>query len=82
MCQVLPTGVFQAADEGSWSLTNDVSLWRSIVRGDEEVLGESEDYGTEIAPIDYYAWTFGATMSQGLRDGAIGAFVLGRGVDP
>jgi hypothetical protein len=81
--QVLPTGVFQAADEAPWNLTNDFSLWRSMVREyAEEFLGESEDYGAELAPIDYDAWTFAATMTRGLRDGAVGAYVLGLGVDP
>jgi hypothetical protein len=81
--QVLPTGVFQAADEAPWNRLNDFSLWRSMVREyAEEFLGESEDYGAEGAPIDYDAWPFAARMEQGLDRGDIRAHVLGMGVDP
>jgi len=81
--QVLPTGVFQAADDAHWNLRNDFSLWRSMVREyAEEFLGESEDYGAERASIDYDAWPFAARMKHGLDRGDIRAHVLGMGVDP
>jgi hypothetical protein len=81
--QVLPTGVFQAAGEARWNLRNDFSLWRSMVREyAEEFLGESEDYGAELAPIDYDAWPFAARMKHGLDRGDIRAYALGMGVDP
>ena len=48
----------------------------------EELLGGSEDYGAERALIDYDAWPFAATMTQGLAEGAIRANVLGLGLDP
>jgi hypothetical protein len=81
--QVLPTGVFQAADDAHWNLLNDFSLWRSMVREyAEEFLGQSEDYGAEIAAIDYDAWPFATRMKHGLDRGDIRAHVLGMGVDP
>lgn len=81
--QVLPTGVFQAAGDAHWNLLNDFSLWRSMVREyAEEFLGESEDYGAEVAAIDYDAWPFAARMKHGLDIGDIRTHVLGMGVDP
>jgi hypothetical protein len=81
--QVLPVGVFQAAGDASWNQLNDFSLSRSMVREfAEEVLGESEDYGAEQAPIDYEAWPFAATITRGLSEHSVRAFVLGIGVDP
>jgi hypothetical protein len=81
--QVLPTGVFQAADDAHWNLLNDFSLWRSMVREyAEEFLGESEDYGAERAPIDYDAWPLAARMKHGLDRDDIRTYVLGVGVDP
>jgi hypothetical protein len=81
--QVLPTGVFQAAGEPQWNLRNDFSLWRSMVREyAEEMLGESEDYGAELAPIDYDAWPFAAAITHGIRGGAARAYAIGLGVDP
>jgi hypothetical protein len=80
---VLPTGVFQAASKAQWNLHNDFSLWRSMVREyAEELLGESEDYGAEVAPINYDAWPFAAAMTRGLNEGAVSAYALGLGVDP
>ena len=81
--QVLPTGVFQAADDAHWNRLNDFSLWRSMVREyAEELLGASEDYGAERAPIDYEAWPFAARMKHGLVCGGIRPYALGMGVDP
>ena len=81
--QVLPTGVFQAAGEAEWNLRNDFDVWRSMIREyAEELLGGSEDYGAERAPIDYGAWPFAAAMTHGLVEGSSRAHVLGLGFDP
>jgi hypothetical protein len=75
--QVLPTGVFQAAGQPQWNLRNDFSLLRSMVREyAEELLGESEDYGAELAPIDYDAWPFAAALTQGIRGGAVLVYAI------
>jgi|SRR5215475_1719160 len=83
MHQVLPVGVFQPAGTRPWNIANDFDLWRSMIREyAEELLGASEDYGTDTAPIDYNAWPFAAAMTAALRDGHIRAHCLGLGVDP
>ncbi len=75
--------MFQASGDAEWNLRNDFSLWRSMVREyAEELLGESEDYATERAPVDYDAWPFAATITGGLHDGAARAYAVGLGVDP
>ncbi len=81
--QVLPVGIFQPAGEEPWNVTNDFSLWHCMVREfAEELLGESENHGTDQAPIDYTAWQFAARMSDALLSGQIRAYCLGIGVDP
>jgi hypothetical protein len=81
--QVIPTGVFQAAGEAQWNELNDFDLWRCMTREfAEELLGESEDYNAEEAPIDYGAWPFAARITNALATGEVRAFYLGMGVDP
>jgi hypothetical protein len=81
--QVLPTGVFQTAGGPPGNLRNDFSLWRSMVREyAEELLGGSEDYGAEEAPIDYGAWPFAEAVTRALDEGSASAYVLGLGIDP
>lgn len=83
MFQVIPVGVFQPTGEQPWNVTNDLSLWRLLLREyAEELLGASEDYDTTEAPFDYDAWPFGAQMTSALDDGRTRAYVLGLGVDP
>jgi hypothetical protein len=79
---VVPVGIFQASGEAPWNESNDFDLWRCVVRElAEELLGESEDYNSERAPIDYDAWPFAATMTRALGN-QIRVFYLGMGVDP
>ncbi len=81
--QVVPVGVFQAADEAPWNEANDFDLWRNMVREfNEELLGGSEKYGAHLAPIDYDAHPLYARLTAGRTDGTVRAFVLGMGVDP
>ncbi|MGH3599768.1 MAG: hypothetical protein ACRDQH_05725 [Pseudonocardiaceae bacterium] len=81
--QVLPVGVFQPAGEELWNAENDLSLWRSIVRElAEELRGETEDYGTHRAPIDYHSWPFADKLTRALDTGEVRAFCVGIGVDP
>lgn len=81
--QVLPVGVFQPAGEHPWSVENDFSLWRCIIRElAEELCGEAEDYKTHRRPIDYGAWPFADHLTRALHIGRVRAFCLGIGVDP
>jgi hypothetical protein len=83
MYQVLPTGVFQPTGPQPWNLANDFVLWRSMIREyAEELLGASEEYGTETAPIDYAAWPFAAALDTAAHAGHVRAYCLGLGVDP
>ena len=80
--QVLPVGVFQAAGDEPWNVENDFSLWRNTIREfAEELLGSSEDHGTDRAPIAYAAWPFAARLTAALGDGVRMSY-LGMGVDP
>lgn len=81
--QVLPAGIFQPSGEAAWNEDNDFDLWRTMVREfAEEVLGASEEYGSESAPIDYDGWPFAADITAARADGRVRAFCLGLGVDP
>ena len=83
MIQVIPVGVFQPIGPQPWNLTNDLSLWRGILREyAEELLGAAEDYDTSRAPFDYDAWPFGAQMNAAIDAGSARVHVLGMGVDP
>lgn len=83
MYQVLPVGVFQPAGPQPWNTANDFTLWRSMIREyAEELLGASEEYGTETGPIDYAAWPLAAAMTAATRAGRIRAHCIGLGVDP
>jgi hypothetical protein len=81
--QVVPVGIFQPTGEADWNLRNDFSLWRNMIREfSEELLGQSEDYNSEQAPIDYHAWPFAARLEQARASGQLRAYCLGLGVDP
>lgn len=81
--QVIPVGIFQASGDASWNERNDFSLWRNMIRElAEELLDESEEYGSEQAPIDYESWPFAAHLTESLRRGDVRAYCLGLGVDP
>jgi hypothetical protein len=83
LLQVVPVGIFQPSGEAAWNQLNDFSLWRNIVRElSEELLGESEEYHSEHAPIDYDSWEFAARLAAALAEGSVGAYCLGLGVDP
>lgn len=80
--QVLPVGIFQPSGHAQWNEQNDFDLWRNITREyAEELLGESEDYASERAPIDYEAWPFSERLSRARSQGAARAHVLGLGTD-
>jgi hypothetical protein len=83
MYQVVPVGIFQPSGYADWNVGNDFSLWRNMIREfAEELRGESEDHGSDIAPIDYESWEFAAHLERARRDGALTAYCLGLGVDP
>ncbi len=71
MYQVLPVGIFQAANDTE----NDFSLWHCMIREfAEELLGESEEYRSAI---DYDGWPFAQRLTESAE-----VFYLGMGVDP
>ncbi len=81
--QVAPAGMFQPSHEASWNVVNDLGLWRAIAREvSEELLGTSEDYGSDRAPIDYDRWPFFAALTAAQRAGTLHGYWLGVGVDP
>jgi hypothetical protein len=81
--QVAPAGMFQPSHEASWNLVNDLGLWRAIAREvSEELLGTSEDYGSDRAPIDYEGWPFFAALTAAQQAGTLHGYWLGVGVDP
>ena len=81
--QVIPVGIFQPSGEAAWNEGNDFSLWRGLLREyAEELLGASEEYGSEDAPIDYAAWPLARAMTDALAAGQIRAYCLGLGTDP
>lgn len=81
--QVMPVGMFQSSHDASWNEANDFDLWRSIARElSEELLGDSEDYGSATAPIDYGAWPLMKSLDQARHDGTLNLYWLGLGMDP
>jgi hypothetical protein len=81
--QVAPVGLFQPSSDATFNEANDFDLWRSITRElSEELLGASEDHGSDHRPIDYERWPFHATLAAARREGALRVFWLGLGVDP
>lgn len=81
--QAVPVGIFQQSGRRSWNVDNDFSLWRNMVREyAEELCGDDEDHGSEIAPIDYDSWSFAARLDEARHDGRLRAYCLGLGVDP
>jgi hypothetical protein len=81
--QVAPVGVFQPSHDAEWNRANDFSLWRGMVRElTEELLGTSEDYHSDAAPIDYQRWPLYATLTRARAGGGLRVFWLGLGVDP
>jgi hypothetical protein len=83
LVQVIPVGIFQPSGEAEWNEAHDFDLWRGLLREyAEELLGASEDYGSEDAPIDYDSWPLARAMTEGLASGAIRAYCLGLGTDP
>ncbi|MFJ3792210.1 hypothetical protein [Kitasatospora sp. NPDC090091] len=81
--QVMPVGMFQPSHDAPWNEANDFDLWRAVVRElSEELLGSSEDYGSDTAPIDYDAWPFQRTLASARAAGTLRMYWLGLGVDP
>ncbi|MFG2908870.1 XRE family transcriptional regulator [Kitasatospora sp. NPDC048286] len=81
--QVMPVGMFQASHDAPWNEANDFDLWRSILRElSEELLGASEDYGSDKSPIDYASWPLSEKLTAAREDGTLRVFWLGLGMDP
>ncbi|MET8622711.1 hypothetical protein ABZW30_02930 [Kitasatospora sp. NPDC004669] len=81
--QVMPVGMFQPSHDAPWNEVNDFDLWHSILRElSEELLGNSEDYGSDTAPIDYAAWPLNQTLAAAREAGSLRVFWLGLGMDP
>ncbi|MGW6279200.1 hypothetical protein [Kribbella sp. NPDC055071] len=81
--QVVPSGVFQPSADAAWNEQNDFNLWRNLVRElAEELLGTSEDHGSDTAPIDYDSWPFAIALGAAVSTGAARAYCVGLGVDP
>ena len=81
--QVVPVGIFQAADEGPASQAQDFDLWRGMIREfAEELLGMPEDYGPAGTTVDYEAWPFARQLTAARDAGTVRPWVLGLGVDP
>jgi hypothetical protein len=80
--QVAPAGMFQPSDEAEWNLAHDFGLWRAIAREvSEELLNTSEDYGSDLAPIDYDRWPFFAALTGARQAGTLHGYWLGAGTD-
>ncbi|MER7792108.1 hypothetical protein [Streptomyces sp. NPDC097640] len=80
--QVTPVGMFQPSHDAPWNEANDFGLWRAIVRElSEELLGTSEDYGSDTTPIDYDGWPFHRALGEARASGAARVHWLGLGVD-
>jgi hypothetical protein len=81
--QVVPVGIFQAADDGPASQAQDFDLWRGMIREfAEELLGTPENYGPAGTAVDYRAWPFARQLTAARDGGAVRPWVLGLGVDP
>ncbi|WP_037973435.1 hypothetical protein [Streptomyces sp. NRRL WC-3742] len=81
--QVMPVGMFQASHDAPWNEANDFDLWRAVVRElSEELLGGSEDYGSDTAPIDYDTWPFNRALDAARAAGTLRVYWLGLGMDP
>jgi hypothetical protein len=81
--QVAPAGMFQPSHEAEWNIANDLGLWQAIAREvSEELLGTSEDYGSDVTPIDYDQWPFFATLADARQAGRLRGYWLGAGTDP
>jgi hypothetical protein len=81
--QVAPVGVFQPSHDAGFNVRNDFDLWRGIQREMyEELLGGSEDYGSDTRPIDYTAWEFARKLDAARETGDVTAHWLGAGIDP
>lgn len=81
--QVTPVGIFQPSSDAPFNEANDFDLWRSIVRElSEELLGASEDHGSDHRPIDYDRWHLYTTLAAARRNATLRVFWLGLGVDP
>lgn len=79
----MPVGMFQASHDAPWNEGNDFDLWRAILRElSEELLGSTEDYGSDRAPIDYAAWPLDTSLTAARADGRLRVFWLGLGMDP
>lgn len=81
--QVAPAGMFQPSGEAEWNVANDLGLWQAIAREvSEELLGTSEDYGSDTAPIDYQHWPFFRALTGARQAGTLRGYWLGAGADP
>ncbi|MEV5962830.1 hypothetical protein AB0L70_13770 [Kribbella sp. NPDC051952] len=81
--QVVPSGIFQPSADATWNELHDFNLWHNLTRElAEELLGTSEDHGSNNAPINYDTWPFATTLTAALTNGTAHAYCVGLGVDP
>lgn len=79
---VIPAGEFQPSSVVPWAQTNDLDLWRNIVREySEELCGTTEHDGSGGLPVDYEGWPFYRAMGRARETGRLRAFCLGVGLD-
>jgi hypothetical protein len=82
MYDVIPAGEFQPSSVAPWDLTNDLDLWRNVVREfSEELLGTPEHDGSCSTPIDYAAWPLFRALGQARAEGKLRPVCLGVGLD-
>lgn len=82
MYDVIPAGEFQPSSVAPWDLTNDLDLWRNVVRElSEELLGTPEHDGSRSAPIDYAAWPLFRALGRARAEGEFRPVCLGVGLD-
>lgn len=80
--QLAPVGMFQPSHDAGWNQANDFDLWRAITRElSEELLGGSEDYHSDVAPIDYDRWPLYAELARARDAGTLRVYWLGLGID-
>lgn len=79
---VIPAGEFQPSSISPWSHTDDLDMWRNIVREySEELCGEPEHDGSRGVPVDYEGWPFYRAMNRARDSGRLAAYCLGVGLD-
>lgn len=82
MTHILPAGVFQPSGVAPRTIRGDFDLWHNILRElSEELLGNPEHNGSG-GPIDYDSEEPFGSLNAARKDGRIGVWYLGTGLDP